>query len=538
MHFSEIACKYLESCKILYSAAFVESRMKSHPDYPALLSFTDTLDELGLMYSAVQAEDQHITKMSFPWLAGTPKAVNSFEIIPSLQYYENNKERFLNRWDGVAVMVNAFQSINNKEHEVFLKGENKTLSNIKIAVGIGLFVFLLANTLYFSFPLFLFSLLSIAGIVICGLIVLHSLGQGNTITEKLCSTEKSQSCNLVLNSKVAKLANGVGMGDAGLIYFITLFLFAMFGMVSQNTHASLSLLLVPAGLALSFTLFSVYYQWKIVKAWCRMCLIVAVIVWLQATIPFGHFIPVKQLSIYELIPVILQFVIAISLASLWLLIKTFLRLRIEQRANIIEVLKWRRNPEIFQSLLYKQSETNTLLPGNPAFLGNAEATLQFAIVSNPFCRPCATAHQQLDELLKKYSDLVGLSIIFLTRQNDKKEDRRVVAIEHILKAIAGENTKEQVLRDWFDNMNLEKFRAKYPSALENTDISFVLREYQQWAAKNYVPHTPIVYLNGYQIPKQYNLEDIKSFVVELSDILTQPIAKNKQHEEVANLSWQ
>ena len=75
MDFSEIACKYLESCKILFSAAFVESRIKSHPDYPALVSFTDTLDELGLTYSAVQAEEEHITEMSFPWLAGTPKAV-------------------------------------------------------------------------------------------------------------------------------------------------------------------------------------------------------------------------------------------------------------------------------------------------------------------------------------------------------------------------------------------------------------------------------------------------------------------------------
>ena len=72
----------------------------------------------------------------------------------------------------------------------------------------------------------------------------------------------------------------------------------------------------------------------------------------------------------------------------------------------------------------------------------------------------------------------------------------------------------------------------------NTDISFALREYQNWAAKNYVPHTPVVYLNGYPIPKQYSLSDMESFVIDLSEILTQSTVKNKEHEKVVDFSWQ
>ena len=132
LNFSEITYKYLKSCKIKVSFAFLEKRIKSHPEYPALLSFTDTLDELGLEYMTVRAEQEHIAEFRYPFLAGTPKAVSSFEIVTSLQYYENNKEKFLNRWDGVALMVNSSQSISNFEHKAFLNKEKKVLSIFKI----------------------------------------------------------------------------------------------------------------------------------------------------------------------------------------------------------------------------------------------------------------------------------------------------------------------------------------------------------------------------------------------------------------------
>jgi hypothetical protein len=141
VNFSQITYNYLRACKINVSKDYFEKRIKSHPYYPALLSFTDTLDEFRQEYKAIQAEEEHIPQFSFPFLAQTPKAVNGFEIVHSPSYYEAEKKEFLNRWEGIAVMVNPSQQVKNVDHERFLINEKRTVSYLKIAIGTGLIIF-------------------------------------------------------------------------------------------------------------------------------------------------------------------------------------------------------------------------------------------------------------------------------------------------------------------------------------------------------------------------------------------------------------
>lgn len=531
MNFSQISYNYLSVCKIKVSKEYFEKRIKSHPDYPALLSFTDTLDELGLEYKAVQAEEKHIPQFSFPFLAQTPKAVNGFEIVPSLEYFENNRERFLNSWVGIAVMVSASQRTNNNKHDEFVKSENESALNLKITIGIGLFIFLLINIFDFNTALFTFSLLCISGITITGFIILHKFGKSNAITQQLCSTVKSHSCDLVLNSKASEIIKGVHFGDAGLIYFSGLLLFSLFSIFGKDVNDALTLLIIPCSLALLFSFFSLYYQWKVVKAWCRMCLITIAIVWLQAIIPFLQLSQVKHFTPNILFLVLLQFILAFSVAACWLLIKPLIKSKLEEKGNEIKLLKWKRNPGIFQSLLQNQPSTNTFLQNNPMRIGNPDAPLQFAIVSNPFCRPCAKAHYQLEKLYKKYPHLVSISVIFFVKAANDLEDRRTIAVECIINTHAINDNCLSVLHDWFDTMDLKKWKERYPFIKEDRITSGILQGYQEWIEQNNVAHTPYVYLNGHQIPKQYNLDDMDSFIFELSDRLRKQVTEEQEKLE-------
>jgi thiol-disulfide isomerase/thioredoxin len=538
MNLSLIAYNYLKACKIKISKDFLEQRIISHPYYPALISFTDTLDQLGLEYKAVEAEEKHIPQFSFPFLAHTPKAVGSFEIVPSIEYLENNRENFLNRWEGIAVMVKTPQAINNNDHEKFLKNEKKVTSNTKITIGIGLIILLLIQFLNFNWLLFIFSLLNIAGIAICSLIILHKLGKGNAITRQLCSTGKSHGCDLVLNSKASQIIKGVEFGDMGLIYFSAFLLFTLFTNSAQNANDAFTLLIVPCSLALGFTFFSFFYQWKIAKAWCRMCLITIGIVWLQSAILLIHFLKAKQIFLASPLVVISQFLLCFFLASLWLFIKVLIKGNQKEKRTETELLKWKRNPEVFQSLLYKQPHTNTLIPNNPVCLGNPNAPIQFTIVSNPFCRPCAATHQQLEDLYKRYPSLISINVNFLIKSATDREDRRTIAVEQIINAIDITDNKLQVLHDWFETMDIQKWKEKYPSINLNSNRLNVLRNYQHWLSQNNIFYTPFIYLNGYLLPKQYGLNDIESLIIELSESLSQPIVKKEQYEEVTDLSWQ
>lgn len=538
MSLSHLAYSYLSACDIKVSKQFLEQRINSHPDYPALLSFTDTLDELGLTYEAVQAEENHVTQFNFPFLAQTPKAVGGYEIVHSLEYYEKNRKDFLNRWEGVALMLHPNQKIGNGAHNVILEKEKTVGLKHYAAIAAGLFIYLLIGLSNFQPFLFVFSILSIAGIITCGLIILHKLGKSNVLTKQLCSTDKSHGCDLVLNSKASQIIKGVDFGDAGMIWFSSLFLFSLLSNFFSDTATALLFLFIACIIALFFTFFSLWYQWRVVKAWCKMCLIVVGTVWLQTLLLSFEFLQYDKWFPTSILSSVYLFVCVLFLSSTWLLIKPLIKLDNELNAKNIQLLKWKRNPEIFQSLLTKQEPVNTAIPGNIACMGNRNASLQLTIVSNPFCRPCAMAHRQVEELYKQFPQQVAVSNILLIRDATDKENRVTVAAEHILNAISENHPVEKVLHNWFETMQIIKFTTQYPLIQQKNSTNKLLRGYQQWVNKNNIPYTPFIYLNGYPLPKQYSVEDIASFVMELNERTVLSNTKEVTNEANLDFSWQ
>jgi len=523
MNLPQIAYKYLTASRIRVSKDWLQQRINSHPYYPALVSLTDTLDELGLVYNAVRAEKKYIPEFSFPFLAQTPRAVGGFEIVYSMKYYELNKEAFLNRWEGIAIMVEPAQKTYNKGHDTFIEKEKKGNSIQKVTLGIGLVLFLFFQTFHFNFIPFVFSILSIVGMTICFLTISHKHGKANVVTSRLCNNEKTHSCDLVLNSSAAEIIKGVDFGDVGLMYFSGLLLLSTFSQISQNSLDALSLLLIPCSIALALTFFTLYYQWKILKVWCKMCLLIVAVVWLQEATILILLVKTKQFISTSWPLFILQFSLSFSLTPIWLLIKPLLKAKMIEKEGIIGLLMWKRNPEIFQFLLLKQTFTDSFLTLNPVRIGLIDAPLQFTIISNPFCSPCAIAHKHLEELYNTYPNLVSVSVIFPVQTASEKEDRRTVAVEQILNAISTSGNTKRVLSHWFEKMSIEAFSYHYPNLKSDKNTFSIIQEYSKWTSRNNIPHTPLVLLNGYPIPKQYKLEDISSFVLELSDSLLQQV---------------
>jgi uncharacterized membrane protein len=534
MSFSQIAYNYLLGCNIKVSKDYFEQRIKSHPNYPALLSLIDTLNELDLENKAVQAEEKNILQFSFPFLAQTPKAVNGFEIVPSIEYYERNKEKFLNRWEGIAVMVKSGQTINNQEHEKFLKKKKENDGKLILASLVGFFFYSVITVLNFYPAFAVFSFLSICGIAISSLIILHKFGKSNSFVQRFCDSGKSHDCDLVLNSRVSEIIKGVHFGDIGFIYFLGITFYYLFSGIGGFGRHAFALLTLPSCLAFVFSFFSVYYQWKIVKAWCKMCVMTIAIIWLQAILSFFYVAETKQIIFNP--QILLQFSLAFLLAFGWLLIKPLIKIKLDDKESAIKLLKWKRNPDIFQALLQQQPYVDTFVSRNPVQFGKVDSPLQLTIVSNPFCRPCAIAHKELEELYKRFSGLVSLNVIFLVKSATDKEDRKTIAVEHILEAILSTNNKLQVLHEWFETMNIEKWEEKYP-CIQNSNVLIHLQNYEYWLQNNIVPHTPLIYMNGNLFPKQYVLKDIESLAIELSETLTKATVKKEAREEIADLSW-
>jgi uncharacterized membrane protein len=234
--------------------------------------------------------------------------------------------------------VEPAQKTYNKGHDTFIEKEKKGNSIQKVTLGIGLVLFLFFQTFHFNFIPFVFSILSIVGMTICFLTISHKHGKANVVTSRLCNNEKTHSCDLVLNSSAAEIIKGVDFGDVGLMYFSGLLLLSTFSQISQNSLDALSLLLIPCSIALALTFFTLYYQWKILKVWCKMCLLIVAVVWLQEATILILLVKTKQFISTSWPLFILQFSLSFSLTPIWLLIKPLLKAKMIEKEGIIGLL--------------------------------------------------------------------------------------------------------------------------------------------------------------------------------------------------------
>jgi len=216
MELYQISFDYLKACGIKANKRFLQERVQSHPDYPSLISLTDTLEELQLEYLALEVDKDKIHNLLFPIIVHTTVNGGNFEIVFSLNQILNDID-FLERWDGVVLYVTPNAVIKNKQYKIFVLRKNQTIFFAYSLITIIFLFWLTLSIIVLNIPTFLFSLLNIAGICICTLIILHSLGMDNAITKQLCSADGTSGCDKVLTSKAVKIFKEADLGDIGLV---------------------------------------------------------------------------------------------------------------------------------------------------------------------------------------------------------------------------------------------------------------------------------------------------------------------------------
>ena len=524
MELSLIACNYLKACKVIFDHSFVTNRIKSHPNYPSLLSFTETLDELSIEYSAVRLEYNELAKANFPILVHIKqKDSSNFYIAKALSEIKKIEKMQEGVWSGITCMVQNKSEIKNNEHKELIKkkiAREKNVVVFSVFAGIAYILITISN---FNLPTFIISFLSIIGCIVCYSIFIQSIGRSNQISKKFCGTSSSDSCGKVLTSNFATIFPSLTLSDIGFIYFTSLFIFLVwsstFGLQQLN---ALKLLEILAFFSLLFTLYSIWYQARIVKQWCRLCLIVISILWIQAGIIFFQAVLIGHLLINDLsFQVILRFAFCLVISFLWLLIKEGITKQNLLEATRVKLLKWQRNPDIFLFLSKKQKVIESEIFQDEIVLGNVNAPFRFIVACSPYCGPCAQQHKQITELLNIHSEKVCITIRFVVNLNDRS-DLKYVTVEEILRKYhAYQSRKDQLklLEDWYTTMNLDTWRMKW-QAKSNIKIDKILNYFSNWAKEENITHTPTTFLNGFRVPDQYEFKDFNYLINTLDEIIS------------------
>ncbi|PIA79278.1 hypothetical protein BFR04_06805 [Gaetbulibacter sp. 4G1] len=495
----------------------------SHPDHPSLLSISDTLEKYQIENLAVNIDADKLSKMPMPCIVQVE--VNRQSLFFVLKNIEENrvlytddtnkevitsKEDFLKQWTGVCLLAETTEE--SREVDIEKKLESKRITNV-LGVGIGV---LLVSWIIINFlnseaianvtttiNIGVYLILKFVGLSVGLMLLWYEVDEYNPTLQSFCSGSNKINCNAVLKSKQAKLFNGVlSLSLLGFSYFLGSLGYLL---INAFSLSSLSVLGILSFTTLPIIFISIYYQALAIKQWCKFCIIIQTVLIAEIVVVFfGEYY--KTSIELETIPVLLALLLIPILG--WKLLKPLLKQGKETNLYKRGLKKIKNNPDVLEGLLLKSRRIKTPTQDLGISMNNESAKYDIIKVCNPYCGPCARAHPILDDLVDQGK--INLQILFTASSS---EDRIGKPVSHFLAidAKGDKNRTQKALDDWYltDNKNYEIFSSKYPMNGELNMQSNKIEAMRSWCETENITHTPTIFINGYELPKEYSIEDLK-----------------------------
>lgn len=531
-NYSTVAFLLLKELNVPVTMASLKKLLHEHPDYPSLLSISDVLNNYGVATLSLKIDINQLHQLTGPVLVqmegsyGAPyftlvRAINNNQIevydLPENKWRIQAEEDFTYKWSGIVLLAEAGTEAGEKDYKLHLQKEKRddVLGIAALLVLPALTVAACATIIYANGSIgilpALFTFLTLLGTATGALLLWYGLDAYNPVIRQICSGgSKKVDCNAVLHSKAAQIA-GVSWSEIGFTYFTGSLFFLLFSGIADPP--ALFLLSWLNVLALPYTVFSVYYQWHIVKQWCRMCLTVQVLLALQFVVACTggwHSVPAGTITPGQVVAFLLSFLIPfLSIYFLQPALKNVKEAKIHQRS----LIRLKHDPRVFYALLEKQKKIEHATDGLGILMGNPKARTQLIKVCNPYCGPCARAHPEIDLLLEQNNDL-QVQVIFTASYSEN--DIIVKTVKHLL-AVAQKGDQEllgQAMDDWYltERKDYELFAQKYPMNGELKKQDDKIETMRDWCKKTHIAFTPTFFVNGYQLPDIYSVADLKYFL--------------------------
>ncbi len=515
-HSIHVIKRLLSLLAIKHTSRYLKDSILSHPDHNSLLAITDTLDNYNIENLAVKIDAEKLTDMPLPCIVQV-KAHGSalFCVLDALSdtkvsYYDNNdklttieKEAFLKIWTGVCLLVETTEA--SKEPDIEKKLADKRIFNL---LGLSV-IFLLAFWIVFSFHnattslsilstiyTGIFTILKIIGLTVGIILLWFEIDQYNPTLQSFCtgSSNSKINCNAVLGSKYAMLFNG----SLSLSLLVFAYFFSTLGyvLISQFSTSALSTLSVFSFLSLPALIASVYYQAFVIKQWCKFCIIVQIIILAEIAIAFFS----ESYKTLEIIDLPLLGALFLMPIIGWKFLKPLLENQKTLNLNKRGLKKLKNNPDVLEGLLQKSRKIETSTEGLGISINNETAKYHIIKVCNPYCSPCAKAQPVLEHLV--HAGKISLQVLFTANADGK--DIKAKPVSHFL-AIDEQKDKsktQQALDDWYH-------AEIYPMNGELEKQSHKIEAMRNWCDLENITYTPTIFINGYELPKEYSIEDLR-----------------------------
>ena len=528
-----VIIRVLHRFNIRFTDKEVERQLGAHPEYQSFLAVKDVLSSYGVESAAIRKGAYTYSDFEAPFICSIQHADWPNPMFIVVLHAENDSIRFI---DPVlskerSVSLANFQQM-DKEIVLLLDGDNpidepnykenrkaqtrdKILGNLPMAfslfplIWVGLFLFLGNSVFLQNWISLAFLLNSFVGLGVCTLLLWHEVDAHNPFLKEVCGGNGGRAnCGAVLGSK-GSFFLGISWSAWGFSYFSAQFISQLFfpGQIAQLTFWSITSLF-----AASYIAYSIYYQARVIKQWCPLCVTVQAVLLLNAIVSVLYTI-YREFLIWNWYDT--GMIILTGICFLFLSSRAIPLLKQAKNSKDFE-RKWKRlkyNPDIFRSLLEKADPVLTSAEGVGIVIGNPEAQREIIKVCNPYCGPCSKAHPKLDEIIRNNPEL-RLRIIFTASGEDS--DIRTHPVLHLL-AIQEEyglKTVHQAMDDWYmpEQKDYALFAKKYPMKEELQRQQDKIHAMRQWCDTMKIRATPTIYIDGYELPDSYMIDELKNLL--------------------------
>jgi uncharacterized membrane protein len=433
-----ILYELLKSLGAKVTIATIDDILHEHPDYPSFLSISDSLEKWNIESVSIETSKEKLNEIPTPFITAFKQ--NVFILVTKV--HENSvaiknqhgkhvimtKADFFDKWTEQILLAELNERSGEADYQ-----KKYNLQALRTAVFALIPTVILAAiwlpVINATSPALTAAYLSakVVGLATTILLLWYDIDKGNPLLKHICSGIQKANCNAVLNTKAASLFGLVSWGEVGFFYFMGGLLFLVFGGIQEAMPVvtALSLFASP------YVFFSIYYQWKVAKQWCTLCLLVQAVLIAETVFVFISGIPTIGLALGTLSGNLVSILIAFTLPVFgWYLVKPLLKKLQKAKYEKRAYLRLKFNEEFFWGLLSKQkSIKNYPTEGLGITIGNPKARHTIVKVCNPYCGPCASAHPELEKIIAKNPN-INARIIFSVTANEN--DFRAKPVKHLL----------------------------------------------------------------------------------------------------------
>ena len=518
----QITKKILGLLGIPYSSNYLREILDSHPEQESLLSISDTLGKYKVDSLAVQIGKDKLDQIPLPCVVQMKG--NAHPYFSSISWVSKDsvnyidikggtakipRDEFITKWTGVALLVEKGENSSEPGYEgrrkefliyrslLILLGAVGILLVVGISIDYeGSFSSLIgASSLFF---------LKLAGLIISAVLLWTEIDKNNSAIKQFCAGGKSIECTSVLNS--FSFGGIISVGNLAFAYFFAGFFLLMF---TSFSGTSLQILGYLSYTSLIIVPISLYYQGIKIKKWCVLCLWISGILVLEFVV--GQFILIN-FDIPNLNEVsIFSFLFLASVFG-WMKLKPYFLAKSDLQGSKSKLAKFMSNRDVFDYLLSGSRKLNTKPEGMGIFLKGGSPKHHVLKVCSPYCGPCAGAHPVLEQLYEEGN--IDLQIMFHPGGGDKV---KLKTISHLMGIASKGNTDHTrlALDDWYlpEVKDYAVFAEKHPLNSELEKQGDSVKAMEAWCIAENITHTPTIFINGYEMPGGYSVEDLKYVLV-------------------------